>query len=71
MESGGGSGYYHLIEQGLHHGEYEACQFNSGRARTDFWIVFSKTIISFPRLKVIKYVVNRDLKKNEGTKLFQ
>ena len=31
--------------------------------------LFSKTIFSFSRLKVIKQVINRDL-KNAGTKLF-
>ena len=56
--------------------KYAACQFNLGRVRTVFWIrktfsrLFSKTIISFSRLKVIKWVINRDLKKNEETKPF-
>ena len=30
-----------------------------------FWRLFSKTIISFSRLKVIKWVINRELKKKK------
>ena len=47
------------------------------RDGTDFWIkkiqdffqTFSKTIISFSRLKVIKKVSNRDLKKTRNKAL--
>ena len=38
----------------------------------DFLLTFSKTIITFSRLKVMKWVTNRELKKKNpaGTKLF-
>ena len=35
----------------------------------DFFHTFSKTIISFTRLKVIKQVINRDLKKSRNKAL--
>ena len=48
--------------------------FTIDRVRTDFWIqnsrlfrdFFSKTIISFSRLQVIKQVINTDLKKRRN-----